>query len=171
MTINKYSLSEVTPEMVGGINYWAKALGMGGANIRVAIRNKTLHAELAPLNESNPKLLSYRITGQDILDWRTVNRTGPKNGAVKVGHVRDTFKYRTSEAITTEVVDHANAILHDAGFTFSLIRPQPKDKALVISEPAIEVVDEPEDMSTEELQPTDEPQSAKSGGFNLFGRK
>ncbi len=155
----QYNFEAVTPDMKGGINYWAKVLEMGAANIRTAIRNKKLNGVLVPLREGNDDIKTYSITGDDILKWRAEMHT--TTGTER--KIRDAYKYKTSVAIKVEDAERANAALKAAGIEFTLVKPAPvarkaggsKAKA-GNAEPAIE-----------DIAPLPEP-PAKTG---LFGRK
>lgn len=119
----QYAFDTVTPDMKGGINFWAKQLGMGAANIRTAIRAKSLKAELVVLNpEGNPDLKGYQITGQDILDWRA-NQKHATAGEGKTVRSTTHFVYKTSAKITAEQAEAANAALTAAGIEFQLVKP------------------------------------------------
>jgi hypothetical protein len=114
----EYAFDAVKPDMRGGINYWSKILGMGSANIRTAIRGKTLVAHLVPLREDKPELVGYQITGQEILDWRAAIHGKGEGGPTGPG----LYVYKTNVKLSQEDVDKLNATLIAAGSTVTLVR-------------------------------------------------
>lgn len=160
----EYNFEAVKPEMAGGINFWSKELGMGAANIRTAIRNKSLNAVLVPLNEAKPEIQGYKITGQDILNWRANMRSG---GSTAVKKIRDSYKFKTSVAITNAQAEAVNALLAANGFKFTLVKPdtQKKVKAEGDGEATPAVATTPAVAADAEEKPV------QKSGFNIFGNR
>jgi len=158
----EYNIDAVKPGMEGSINYWARILGMGGANIRTAIRSKALKAELKPVGDG--ALNAYVITAEQILDWRNSIRTAGTGERASATH----FVFKTMSKITQEECDAANEVLKKAGIEWVLgrtIRPK-KDssKAGDTNEVPMPVVDKAEAQAR--LDALSQPEE-KSG---LFGR-